>query len=53
MSRLNETVKKTPVSPMQAEAKPSGKTHEGAPGFARTPETELFMKATTTFAGVA
>lgn len=50
MSRLN-TGSKLITAPMKTEPKPSGKTHEGGPGFLRDPRTELFMRATTVFAG--
>jgi TROVE domain len=32
-------------------ARPSGRTHEGGPGYARDARTELFLRATASFAG--
>lgn len=53
MSKLNTGARKPKVrtAPMTTEARPSGKTHEGAAGYARDAKTELFMRATTVFAG--
>jgi TROVE domain len=53
MSKLNTGSRKPKVrtGPMITEQLPSGKTHEGAKGFARDAKTELFMRATTVFAG--
>ena len=50
MTKLN-TGSRLKTAPMKTEPKPSGTTHEGAPGFARDARTELFMRATTNFAG--
>src|ERR1700744_5125185 len=49
MTKLNQAGR--PASPLKGAAAPTGKTHEGAAGYERTPETELFMRATTVFAG--
>ncbi len=46
MSRFNTTATRTAVkSPVATAAVPSGVTHEGAPGFARDPRSELFLLA--------
>jgi hypothetical protein len=46
MSRFNKAGTRTAVrSPVNAEATPSGRTGEGAPGFARDPKSELFLLA--------
>lgn len=37
--------------PLRTEQLPSGKTHEGGTGYARDERTELFLRATTNFAG--
>ncbi len=50
MTKLN-TGSRLLTAPLQTEATPSGKTHEGGAGFACDPRTELFMRATTVFAG--
>lgn len=48
MSRFNTAgAAVQPHSPVQTTAAPSGLTHEGAPGYARTPESELFLLAVT------
>ena len=36
---------------MLTEAQPSGQTHEGAPGYARSEKSELFLRASASFAG--
>lgn len=46
MSRFNTAGTRAAVqSPVAAEAVPSGGTHEGAPGHARDPKSELFLLA--------
>ena len=47
MSKFNQAGTRTAAvrSPVVAEAVPSGVTHEGAPGFARDPKSELFLLA--------
>ena len=46
MSRFNTPAARTVVtSPVVAEAVPSGLTHEGAPGYARSAKSELFLLA--------
>jgi TROVE domain len=46
MSRFNTATAKTQArSPVTSEAVPSGKTYEGAPGYARSAESELFLLA--------
>jgi hypothetical protein len=37
--------------PLATEAVPSGRTHEGGTGYARDVRTELFLRATASFAG--
>ena len=50
MAKLNTGQRKV-TAPLATEDTPSGKTHEGHPGFKRDAKTELFLSATTTFAG--
>lgn len=50
MSRLNTGTRKI-TAPLATSPVPTGKTHEGARGFAREERSELFMRATTMFAG--
>lgn len=50
MSKLN-TGNRLVTNPLRTEAAPTGKTHLGHAGFRRDPQTELFMRATTVFAG--
>ena len=46
MSRFNQAGTRAAVkSPVATEAVPSGRTHEGAPGFARDSKSELFLLA--------
>ena len=46
MSRFNTTTAKTVTrSPVTSEAVPSGTTYEGAPGYARSAQSELFLLA--------
>jgi hypothetical protein len=46
MARFNQTGTRTAVhSPVTTDVAPSGITHEGAPGFARDPKSELFLLA--------
>lgn len=46
MARFNTAGTRPAVhSPVVTEAVPSGRTHEGAPGFARDPRSELFLLA--------
>src|SRR5579859_3671029 len=48
MSRFNRVrTSLTVASPVVTQAAPSGVTHEGAPGFARDPRSELFLLAVT------
>jgi len=48
MSKFNTAAAKPAVhSPVVSEQMPSGLTHEGAPGFARTAKSELFLLAVT------
>lgn len=52
MSKLNTgTGSRSGTGPLQTETTASGKTHNAAPGYKRSPETELFMHATTRFYG--
>src|SRR5690348_7768003 len=50
MAKLN-TGNRLITAPMKTETTPTGKTHLGHAGFKRDPRTELFMRATTVFAG--
>jgi TROVE domain-containing protein len=52
MSKFNVTSAR-PVGrgPLAAEAVPSGRTHEGGAGYARDARSELFLRATASFAG--
>ena len=50
MTRLN-TGARLRTAPLGTATFTSGVTHEGAPGWARDERTELFMRATTVFAG--
>lgn len=46
MARFNQAGTRTAVrSPITAEASASGRTHEGAPGYARDEKSELFLLA--------
>ncbi len=46
MSRYNKPAARAVAhSPVQSEEMPSGTTHEGAPGYARGPKSELFLLA--------
>jgi hypothetical protein len=52
MSKFNRpTVKPAVHSPITTEAVASGRTHEGAPGFARDAESELFLLAVSNMVG--
>ncbi|WP_157253188.1 TROVE domain-containing protein [Nonomuraea typhae] len=52
MAKFNSTTTKTAVSsPVKTEATPSGRTHEGAPGYARDAKGELFLLAVTNMVG--
>ncbi len=50
MTKLNKGSRLV-TQPMATEKIPSGRTHEGAPGFERDARTELSLRATTVFAG--
>ena len=46
MSRFNQASARTARnSPVDTAARPTGITHEGAPGYARSPQSELFLLA--------
>ncbi|MEV0145867.1 MULTISPECIES: TROVE domain-containing protein [unclassified Nonomuraea] len=46
MAKFNSTATKAAVSsPVKSEETPSGRTHEGAPGYARDAKSELFLLA--------
>jgi hypothetical protein len=45
MSKFNRTVAVAVKSPVASEAVPSGRTFEGAPGYARDAKSELFLLA--------
>jgi TROVE domain len=51
MTRLNTRGVLRPAAVMKTEKIPSGRTRQGAPGYAREKKTELFLRATTVFAG--
>ena len=52
MSKYNRgTVRAVGRGPLATEATPSGKTHEGGAGYARDARSELFLRATGSFAG--
>ena len=52
MSRFNTVTAKTqPHSPVTSEDVPSGRTHEGAPGYARDAKSELFLLAVANMGG--
>lgn len=54
MSKFNTTTAKNAVSsPVKTEATPSGRTHEGAPGYARDAKGELFLLAVSNMVGEA
>ncbi len=52
MSKYNRgTTRAAGRGPLATEATPSGKTHEGGAGYARDARSELFLRATASFAG--
>jgi hypothetical protein len=52
MSKYNRgTVRAVGRGPLATEGTPSGKTHEGGAGYARDARSELFLRATGSFAG--
>jgi hypothetical protein len=53
MSKFNTTATKPAVGagPVAAEATPTGRTHEGAPGYAHDAKSELFLLAVANFVG--
>jgi hypothetical protein len=52
MSKFNRgTVRPAASGPLVAQAKPTGPTHEGAPGFAHDAKTELFLLAVSNMVG--
>jgi hypothetical protein len=52
MSKFNSGAVVTPGrGTLLAEERPSGKTHEGGAGYARDAKSELFIRATSSFAG--
>ena len=52
MSRFNTTTAKPTVhSPVVSEAAPSGRTHEGAAGYAREAKSELFLLTVSNMVG--
>lgn len=52
MAKFNRPDVKSAVhSPITTEPTPTGRTHEGAPGFARDPKSELFLLAVTNMVG--
>jgi hypothetical protein len=52
MSKFNVTsARSAGHGPLATEAVPSGRTHEGGTGYARDARSELFLRATASFAG--
>ena len=52
MSKFNVTsARPAGRGPLATEAVPSGRTHEGGTGYARDARSELFLRATASFAG--
>ena len=52
MSKFNVTsARSAGRGPLATEAVPSGRTHEGGTGYARDARSELFLRATASFAG--
>ncbi|MFV2179456.1 TROVE domain-containing protein [Actinomadura sp. LOL_016] len=52
MAKFNRTrVRPAVTSPVRTETVPSGRTHEGAPGYARDAKSELFLLAVTNMVG--
>ena len=52
MSRFNvKFARSAGRGPLATEAVPSGRTHEGGTGYARDARSELFLRATASFAG--
>jgi len=52
MSKFNlRTVRRTGVSPIRTAERATGRTFEGAPGYARDPKSELFLLAVTSMVG--
>ena len=52
MAKFNRgAVRPAPASPVKSEATPSGRTHEGAPGYARDAKSELFLLAVSNMVG--
>lgn len=52
MAKFNTgSVRPAVSSPVKSEAVPSGRTHEGAPGYARDTKSELFLLAVTYMGG--
>ena len=52
MSKFNTSIARPAGrGPLRTEATPTGRTHEGGAGYARDPKSELFIRATASFAG--
>ncbi|MFD0856649.1 TROVE domain-containing protein, partial [Actinomadura adrarensis] len=52
MAKFNRAGTRTGVSsPIKTEARPSGRTYEGAPGYARDAKSELFLLAVANMVG--
>lgn len=52
MTKFNKTTSRTAVfSPVKSESTPTGRTHEGAPGYARDTKSELFLLAVSNMVG--
>ncbi|GAA1674921.1 TROVE domain-containing protein [Glycomyces endophyticus] len=52
MPKFNKSTARPAVSsPIHSEPAPSGRTHEGAPGYARDAKSELFLLAVTNMVG--
>ena len=54
MSRFNlKFARSAGRGPLATEVVPAGQTHEGGTGYARDTRSELFLRATASFAGEA
>ena len=52
MSKFNKTGRRVAIrSPVRSKDRPTGRTHEGAPGWAREAKSELFLLAVTNMVG--
>jgi hypothetical protein len=51
MAKFNRGVRASVSSPVKTEATPSGRTYEGAPGYARDAKSELFLLSVANMVG--